>query len=102
MAKRALETPSEFYSEEFRLLIGELSEDAIFAVDVDNRVRTWNPGVQRLVGCCEKNWLKRRGRVIFTPVDRRKEEHLTEMRIAPAPLEVAHRTSSAREKRSRK
>jgi PAS domain S-box-containing protein len=82
MPRQTTQPPEDFYSEQFRFLIDVLSDYAIFALDLKNRIRTWNPGVQRLVGYREKEFLAHNGSVIFTPEDRRKKEDLKELRIA--------------------
>jgi PAS domain S-box-containing protein len=52
-------------------LIVESAEDfAMFAVDDDGQILSWNPGVERLLGYTEQEFLKMNCEEIFTPEDR--------------------------------
>jgi PAS domain S-box-containing protein len=52
------------------LLIQELEDFAVFLVDIDGRIRTWNPGVERFFRYTEAEFIGRNLADIFTPEDR--------------------------------
>jgi PAS domain S-box-containing protein len=52
------------------LLIQELEDFAVFLVDLDGRIMTWNPGVERFFGYTEKEFIGKPLSDIFTPEDR--------------------------------
>jgi PAS domain S-box-containing protein len=52
------------------LLVEELEDFAIFLVDLDGRIVSWNPGVERFFGYREENFIGRELAEIFTPEDR--------------------------------
>lgn len=54
----------------FRLLVEGAIEFAIFAMDPEGEILTWNSGARRLFGYREEEVLGRRGHLIFTPEDR--------------------------------
>ena len=57
-------------SEELLRLIAENVEDyAIFAIDLDGRAASWNPGVEKLFGYAEAEFVGRDACMIFTPED---------------------------------
>ena len=57
--------------ERLRMLVENAREFAIFSMDVDRRITSWNSGAERLLGYSEKEILGRNGdAIIFTPEDR--------------------------------
>ncbi len=54
----------------YEQLIGELQDFAVFLIDADGRITTWNPGVQRFFGYPEKEFIGKPIEEIFTPQDR--------------------------------
>src|SRR5690606_2050181 len=55
----------------FRMLIGQVRDYAIFLLDGDGRVTSWNEGVERVLGFREEEFLGLElGSVIYTPQDR--------------------------------
>jgi PAS domain S-box-containing protein len=52
------------------LLIEELEDFAVFLIDLDGRIATWNPGVQRFFGYSDEEFIGRHIGEIFTPEDR--------------------------------
>src|SRR4051794_27379726 len=68
----------------FRLLVENSHDYAIFVVDTDGRVLTWNPGAERLLGYREAEIIGRSSFVIFTPEDRRAGEPERELQTALA------------------
>src|SRR5919112_5593133 len=54
----------------FRLMVENVRDYAIFSLDLDGKVSTWNPGAERVFGWAEAEILGRDGAVLFTPEDR--------------------------------
>jgi PAS domain S-box-containing protein len=52
------------------LLIESALDYAIFMLDLDNRIMSWNRGAERLLGWSEQEAIGRPGDLIFTPEDR--------------------------------
>jgi two-component system cell cycle sensor histidine kinase/response regulator CckA len=57
-------------AEQFRQLVVQVEGFAIFMLDEAGRNRTWNEGVERLLGYREHEWLGLPADQIFTPEDR--------------------------------
>ncbi|HEV2801441.1 MAG TPA: PAS domain S-box protein [Pyrinomonadaceae bacterium] len=76
---------ASFRSEELFRLVAERVEDfAVFAIDLDGRVASWNPGVGKLLGYTEAEFVGRDSCVIFTPEDLKRDACGREMRTAEA------------------
>ena len=56
--------------ERLRLVVENAREFAIFSMDLERRVTSWNPGAEQILGYSEKEILFQSGDVIFTPEDR--------------------------------
>ncbi|WP_375502253.1 response regulator [uncultured Nostoc sp.] len=65
-----------------RLMIESAREYAIFTLDLDNRVTSWNSGAQRLLGYSEAEILGQTGRIIFTPEDNEQGKSERELHLA--------------------
>ncbi|MET0646658.1 MAG: PAS domain S-box protein [Pyrinomonadaceae bacterium] len=78
MAKETSQDSQEL----FRLIAENVHDFAVFATDLDGRVVSWNPGVGSLLGYAEEEWVGRHASVIFTPEDRGRGVHLSEMETA--------------------
>ena len=76
-------------SQLYHLLISELTDFAVFLMDPNGCVVSWNPGVEHLLGYTEGEWLGRPVEIIFTSEDRAsgkpEEELLIAMRDGRAP-----------------
>lgn len=70
--------------ERFRLLVEGVDDYAIFLLDEDRRIASWNSGVQRLLGYSEKEWIGQSGDIIFTPEDRAAHKPEKEAETAKA------------------
>jgi PAS domain S-box-containing protein len=68
--------------EGYRLLVGSVQDYAIFAMDPEGRVVSWNPGAERLLGYREEEILGRAAAVFFTPDDVRAGAPEAEMKTA--------------------
>ena len=65
-----------------RLFIETVADYAIFTVDPDNRITTWNTGAERLLGWSESEAIGLPAEVVFTPEDRAAGEPEKEFRTA--------------------
>lgn len=66
----------------YEILVQELTDFAIFLIDPDGCIATWNPGVQRFLGYTEREWVGERVEIIFTPEDRAHGAPGKELRTA--------------------
>ena len=55
--------------ERLRLLIESAKDYAIFTVDTDRKINSWNTGAEAMIGYSEQEILGQRGDIIFTPED---------------------------------
>lgn len=64
----------------YELLVSELTDFVVFLMDPTGCIMSWNPGVERILGYTEAEWLGRPAHIIFTPEDRaakKPEEEMT-------------------------
>jgi PAS domain S-box-containing protein len=77
------------YPELYRVLVEELGGYAIFLVDLEGRMASWNVGVERILGYREEEFLGQPFSMIFTPEDRAagvpEKERETALREGRAP-----------------
>lgn len=66
----------------YELLIQELEDFAIFLIDLDGTIISWNPGVERFFGYREQEFTGKPFSDIFTPEDRAEGAHQKEMERA--------------------
>jgi PAS domain S-box-containing protein len=60
-----------FEVEEYlRMMFENITDYAIFSMDMDNRIQRWNLGAERLFGFAEAEAIGQTGGIIFTPEDR--------------------------------
>lgn len=57
--------------ERFRLLVGQVRDYAIFALDGSGTIESWNAGAERLKGWTTEEALGRSSSIFYTPEDRR-------------------------------
>ena len=57
-------------AERYRQVIEQVEEYAIFTLDLEGLVTSWNAGAERVLGFSEENILRQPGALIFTPEDR--------------------------------
>jgi PAS domain S-box-containing protein len=60
-----------FEEEFFRLILENLRDYAVFALDADGTVLSWNPGAELLLGYAEHEILGQSSFIIFTPEDQK-------------------------------
>jgi two-component system CheB/CheR fusion protein len=70
--------------EQFRLVIESVRDYAIFQVDAQGNIVTWNSGAEHLLGWSESEILGRNTALIFTPEDVERREHERELNDARA------------------
>jgi two-component system CheB/CheR fusion protein len=68
--------------ERLRLVVENAREYAIFSIDLDRRITSWNTGAERILGYSEKEVLGQIGDIIFTEEDRAAGAPEAEMRAA--------------------
>jgi PAS domain S-box-containing protein len=66
----------------YRMQIRQLKQYAMFFIDPDGRIITWNAGVEHLFGYSEAEWIGSHACVIFAPADKAVELCNAEMSIA--------------------
>jgi PAS domain S-box-containing protein len=65
-----------------RLVVDSAKEYAIFTLDLNGMITSWNAGAERLVGYQEAEVIGRHGRIIFTPEDIEQGKDEQEMQTA--------------------
>jgi PAS domain S-box-containing protein len=53
----------------YRKQIRELRDYAVFFIDKDGVIKTWNAGVEHLLGYSEPEWINQHSSIIFCPTD---------------------------------
>jgi PAS domain S-box-containing protein len=66
----------------YQLQVKNLKEYAMFLIDADGIITTWNAGVQHLFGYGESAWVGQHASLIFTPPDKAAEVWAREMEAA--------------------
>jgi PAS domain-containing protein len=66
----------------FRFIVESAKEYAIFTLDLNNVVTSWNAGAENLLGYSEAEIIGRSGRIIFTPEDQEQGRSEREIQIA--------------------
>ena len=56
-------------SEQLRLIVENASDYAIFSLDLNRRITSWNPGAQAILGYTAEEVVGQSGDIIFTPED---------------------------------
>jgi PAS domain S-box-containing protein len=52
------------------LLLKELADVGVFFMDIDRQIKSWSPGIERILGYSEEEFIGRDGNALFTPEDR--------------------------------
>jgi len=63
----------EIHEQRFRLLVGSLTDYAVFLIDLSGSIRSWNPGVQAVLGYDEAEFVGLDFAALFTPEDAARE-----------------------------
>jgi PAS domain S-box-containing protein len=69
-------------TELYRLQVRELRNYAMFMLDPEGNILSWNAGVEEILGYRESEWVGQHGSIIFTPADQGMELCLSEMKKA--------------------
>ena len=67
-ARRAEDSVRE-HEQRFRMLVQNIKDYAIFMMDPDGTIISWNEGVERNLGFMESEFIGQHGKLIFTPED---------------------------------
>jgi PAS domain S-box-containing protein len=81
LSERLRETPVE---EQFRLLVDNVAEYAIFLLDVTGHIVTWNKGAERLKGYSASEVVGKHFSIFYTPEDIERGHPLEELAIVAA------------------
>jgi two-component system CheB/CheR fusion protein len=81
-ARRAADRALRESEEQFRLVVESVRDYAIFQMDHEGNIITWNAGAEHVLGWEEGEILGKPSAVIFTPEDVVKGEHIREMDTA--------------------
>jgi PAS domain S-box-containing protein len=66
----------------YRMQVRELRNYAMFILDPQGVITSWNAGVEQLLGYSEKEWIGQHGSLIFTPEEKAVEACESEMQFA--------------------
>ncbi|MDZ8108558.1 MAG: PAS domain S-box protein [Nostoc sp. DedQUE12a] len=66
----------------FRLILESAKDYAIFTLDLDGQITSWNSGAERLLGYKEAEIIGHSGRIIFTPEDNETGQAEQELQTA--------------------
>lgn len=87
--------------ERLRLIIENAREYAIFTLDLERRITSWNAGAERMLGFTEEEIVGKSGDIIFTEEDRAAGAPVQEARIALAEGRAADERWHVRKDQSR-
>jgi PAS domain S-box-containing protein len=66
----------------YRLIVESARDFAIFTVDLENKITSWNDGAKRILGYSEREAIGMSGKEIFVPEDRAKKDPEKEIATA--------------------
>jgi PAS domain S-box-containing protein len=66
----------------YRLQVTELRGYAMFMIDPEGVLTTWNSGVEELIGYSAEEWIGQHASIIFTPEEKAEEVCESEMKLA--------------------
>jgi PAS domain S-box-containing protein len=66
----------------YRMQVRELRNHAMFMINPEGILMSWNAGVEHLFGYTEKEWIGQHASMIFTPAEKAVEVCQTEMQFA--------------------
>ena len=66
----------------YKFQVRETTQHAIFAIDPEGILLSWNAGVQHILGYSEEEWIGQHASIIFTPPDQAHEVCQSEMTLA--------------------
>lgn len=80
--KSSLPMPAPQSDELLRLIAENVEDYAIFAIDLDGNVASWNKGVEKLLGYAEHEFVGQDACIIFTPEDNERDACARETGVA--------------------
>jgi PAS domain S-box-containing protein len=81
-SKRAVPLATLQAADLYRMQVRELRGYAMFMIDPDGILTSWNAGVEQLIGYREEEWIGLPASIIFTPADKAVEICQSEMALA--------------------
>ena len=66
----------------YRMQVREMRNYAMFTLDPDGIITSWNAGVEQLLGYSEVEWIGQHACMIFTPAEKAVEVCESEMQLA--------------------
>jgi PAS domain S-box-containing protein len=89
-ARHARRKQDEAYhnAEQLRLILEGIKEYAVFLVDPEGRMATWNPGVERVKGYRAEEFIGQPFSMLFTPEDQREGKPERELKQAASEGKV--------------
>jgi PAS domain S-box-containing protein len=102
MFSRPLQPTALQATDLYRIQVFGLRDYAMFIIDPQGILQSWNAGVEQLLGYSEQEWIGRPASIIFTPADKAAEVCESEMRLArgkpvPQPTIRWHRRKDGTE-----
>jgi PAS domain S-box-containing protein len=82
VATKSSEIASREGEERWRLILENAKDYAIFSLNLDGSVASWNSGAERVFGYPEAEILGQNGRILFTPEDQERREPEKELETA--------------------
>ena len=79
---RQAEELARVHEERFRFLVQNVKDYAIFMLDADGRITTWNEGVQSIFGYTKQEFVGQHATIVFTPEDIENGEAAGEIETA--------------------
>lgn len=76
---RCHEPATADYGQLYQKLVEELTDFVVFLIDPDGCIVSWNPGVERVLGYTEVEWVGQAAEMIFTAEDRAQDQSQLEM-----------------------
>jgi PAS domain S-box-containing protein len=67
--------------ERFRMMVASVRDYAIFGIDIDGRIATWNVGAERALGYQAQEIIGRHGLVFYTPEDTQQGQLESELTL---------------------
>jgi PAS domain S-box-containing protein len=82
VSSKVLGPPTWDVADLYRMQVRELRGYAMFMIDPDGLISSWNAGVEQLLGYSEEEWVGQHACKIFTPEEQAEEMCESEMRKA--------------------
>ena len=81
-ARKRLEAELEASEQQYRTLVAQLENYAIYSVNLEGRATSWNEGVERVLGWTRDEFLGLPAERLFAPEDVKLGEHRSELQRA--------------------